>query len=180
MKFYLLPLLIALTAFNVKAQDKDTWGKAPVASDDRFTNPKKPLYAGPNGYWNTGEIRVNNMPNYSFRSGFQEISVGYALVNSQNLLTLFLSFEEETPTVGIYTVAEKGDVKNKKIHISFSDISNKQIKDWRATSGVVEITKLHGFLYFKARNIECKATGIHNKNSVPITLGFEGAIKLEN
>lgn len=36
----------------------DTWGNVPTASDDRFTNPKSKLYAGPNGWHNFGEVRA--------------------------------------------------------------------------------------------------------------------------
>lgn len=179
MKINLLTLLFSLIIISVKAQTSDTWSNVPEASDDRYTNPKKPLYAGPNGWWSFGEIKVKDTPEYSFKGGFNEISVGYALTNSQKLLTLFLSFEEETPVTGKYAVAEKGDVKNKKIHVSLSDVSNQQIKDWRASSGTVEVTKLDGFMYFKARNIVLEPHGGQlNKAAKTITLGFEGAIKI--
>ncbi len=179
MKINLLILVFSLMAIAVKAQTKDTWGNVPQASDDRFTNPKKPLYAGPNGWWNFGEIRVKDTPDYSFKGGLNEISVGYALTNAEKLLTLFLSFEEETPVTGKYEVAEKGNVAAKKIHVSFSDLSNQQIKDWRATSGTVEVTKLDGFIYFKARNIGLEPHGGQmNKAEKAIILGFEGAVKI--
>lgn len=179
MKINLLILVFSLMAIAVKAQTKDTWSNFPEASDDRFTNPKKPLYAGPNGWWSTGEIRVKDAPNYSFKGGLNEISVGYALTNTEKLLTLFLSFEEETPVTGKYEVAEKGNVAAKKIYVSFSDVSNKQIKDWRATSGTVEITKLDGFIYFKGRNLSLEPPkGPMNKAEKSIVLGFEGAVKI--
>ena len=40
------------------AAGNDTWGNVPSASDDRFTNPKSKLYAGPNGWHNFGEVRA--------------------------------------------------------------------------------------------------------------------------
>ncbi len=179
MKTNLLTLLFILITLAAKAQTKDIWSNVPEASDDRYTNPKKPLYAGPNGWWSSGEIRVKDNAAYSFKGGLNEISVGYALINTEKLLTLFLSFEEETPLTGKYEVAEKGNVATKKIQVSFSDVSNKQIKDWRATSGTVEVTKLDGFIYFKARNIGLEPLkSPMNKADKPIVLGFEGAVKI--
>jgi hypothetical protein len=179
MKINFLTFALLLFVITLKAQTKDTWSNVPEASDDRYTNPKKPLYAGPNGWWSSGEIRVKDNVAYSFKGGLNEISVGYALTNAAKLLTLFLSFEEETPVTGKYEVAEKGNVAAKKIHVSFSDVSNKQIKDWRAVSGTVEVTKLDGFIYFKARNIGLEPPkSPMNKADKPIALGFEGAVKI--
>ena len=59
----LLAALCVLEAANSLAQQQqpaiktDVWGVSPPASDDRFSNPQSKLYAGPNGYWNTGEVR---------------------------------------------------------------------------------------------------------------------------
>ena len=49
----LLGALLALTLSQVQSQapaGADAWGKSPPASDDRFSNPKSKLYAGPDGY----------------------------------------------------------------------------------------------------------------------------------
>ena len=57
----LIGALFALTLSQVHAQapaGADVWGKSPSASDDRFSNPKSKLYAGPDGYWNAGEVRA--------------------------------------------------------------------------------------------------------------------------
>ena len=64
--------LLACTLL-AQAQPADTWSNAPTASDDRYTNPKSKLYAGPNGWHNFGEVRaeVANAAKtaYSFKTG---------------------------------------------------------------------------------------------------------------
>jgi hypothetical protein len=55
-----MKLLVALLALASLASvhAAEPWGQSPPASDDRFSNPSKPLYAGPDGWWNTGEVRA--------------------------------------------------------------------------------------------------------------------------
>ncbi|MEO6686535.1 MAG: hypothetical protein ABIN24_11245, partial [Dyadobacter sp.] len=50
-------LLISIFSFAQQATS-DSWSNVTQAPDDRYTNPKKPLYAGPNGWYNFGEVRA--------------------------------------------------------------------------------------------------------------------------
>ena len=71
----LIGTVFVLATAYVHAQDTPArahvWGKSPSASDDRFSNPKSKLYAGPDGYWNTGKLRATSgLRTTNFRARF--------------------------------------------------------------------------------------------------------------
>ena len=50
LRFIVLSMTVACFAVTALAQPSDTWSNVPPASDDRLSNPKGKLYAGPNGW----------------------------------------------------------------------------------------------------------------------------------
>ncbi len=131
-----LPLLVASQALAQPTPGKsDVWGKSPPASDDRFSNPKSKLYAGPDGYWNTGELRATaGAANYQFRGTFRVISG--AVVAVKDLETLYFDFGAEgVPKPGVYKIAMTGNPAQMMVKLSFADAANKQIKEWSSADG---------------------------------------------
>lgn len=163
----------------------DTWSNVPKAQDDRFTNPKSAIYAGPNGWWNFGEVRAEGSTTstlrYSFKGGLTTNSAIFNLNESGKLQILSLDFGTETPAPGNYTMANKANPTEKKVFVSFTDVANKAIKSWSAEggSGALTVTKSGEFIYFKARNIMLQPSDVYNKDESKqtIKLGFEGAFK---
>lgn len=164
----------------------DTWSNVPQASDDRFTNPKKPLYAGPNGWYNFGEVRVvgtvSKGANYAFKGGLSENSDNFSLVEpGGKLRTFHLDFGTADPPAGVYQVGRKSSTVDKKVAVSFSDVSDKKIRSWAGAegSGSVTVSKIHGFSYFKCRNVVLNPNENYNTGDLKQTVkvGFEGAFK---
>ena len=191
----LTPALSGLTIFVGFAQapaarKADTWGKSPVsaAGDDRFSNPKKPLYAGPDGWWNTGEVRatVSNAAKTPYRSkaSFQLNSgVGvYHAVQGERVLSRDFESKDQ-PKPGVYKIGAKGNTAQKTVHFSFADVSNQQLKDWSAENGAgtLTVSLVNGFTCFTCRGVALQPTGMSNKGELakPLTLGFEGALAPE-
>lgn len=163
----------------------DTWGKAPTASDDRFSNPKSKLYAGPDGWFNYGEVRatVNNTAktSYAYKGGFQLTTHTFTAVESGQNRVMSLDFGTDTPAVGTYQVGGTANPAQKKVELSFTDIVKNEIRNWKGDdgAGTVVVSKVNGFLYIKCRNVALQPDGgIHHSTDLkkPMTLGFEGAI----
>ena len=159
------------------------WGASPPASDDRFSNPKSKLYAGPDGYWNTGEVRANTGGKpYQFKGTFSLISKQTIAV--KDLQTLLFDFGIDTqPAPGVYKITGKGNAAQKTVKLSFADVSNSRILEWSSGDGggTLTVTSANGFLYATTRNVALQPSGLSNKGewSKPMTLGFEGAMKIE-
>jgi hypothetical protein len=180
----LLPVaLLALCSLTAPlAHAADVWGKAPPASDDRFTNPKKPLYAGPDGWWNFGELRatVDNTAKtaYGYKDTFKVISGRF--VSVQKLQTLSFDFGTEgLPKPGDYKVSAKGSLTEKKVHLSFADVANNEIKEWTSAdgAGILTVSMVNGFAYFTCRNVKLEPSPLTKGDAAkPMTLGFEGAL----
>lgn len=164
----------------------DTWSNVPQAPDDRFTNPKSKLYAGPNGWFNFGELRADaGGKRYALKAGLQymETPKAFLLTPSNQLQVATLDFGTATPAAGTYQVADKPDPAARKVHVSFADVSNQKIVEWQSrgasSTGSVVVTQVNGFLYFKARNLRLVPTGMHNAGELkqPLVMGVEGAAK---
>ena len=185
MKFSLLiGALFALTISQVQAQAAaDVWGKSPPASDDRFSNPKSKFYAGPDGYFNTGEVRANSGGKpYQFKGTFSLISKQTMAV--KDLQTLLFDFGIDTqPAPGVYKIMSKGNAAQKTVKLAFADVSNSRILEWSSGdgAGTLTITSVNGFLYATTRNVPLQPSGMSNKGEFakPMTLGFEGAMKIQ-
>ena len=67
--------------------------------------------------------------------------------------------------------------------LSFADVANKQIKEWKSRdgAGTLTVTLVNGFTHFTARNVPLQPSGLHNSGEAgkTMSLGFEGAIKPE-
>lgn len=191
MNLLTLAAATSLLAASIAAQQPgptraDVWGHAPTASDDRFSNPKKPLYAGPDGWFNTGEVRatVANAAKtpYKHIANFQQISGDYEAV--KDLQTLHFDFGSAArPQPGTYKVGSKGNAAQKLVHLSFGDVTNKQINDWSAQdgAGTLTVSLVNGFTYFRCRNVVLQPSTVYNKGAMakPLSIGFEGALKPE-
>ena len=182
----LIAALFALTALIAHAQapaSADVWGKSPPASDDRFSNPKSKLYSGPDGYWNSGEVRANTGGKpYQFNGTFRLISKQTMAV--KDLQTLLFDFGIDTqPATGVYKITGKGNAAQKTVKLSFADVSNNRILEWSSGdgAGTLTVTSVNGFLYARMRNVALQPNGMSNKGewAKPMTLGFEGAMKIE-
>lgn len=184
----LLLVILYLTATVSLAQKpvEDTWSNVPQSIDDRYTNPKHALYAGPNGWWNYGELRAEGTSDktlkFAYKGGFNETMGIFVLVDTQKLQTFHLDFGTPEPAPGLYTIDQKGNFSQKKVAVSFSDVANQKIKEWSGTngSGTIRVTIANGFLYFKCRQIILQPTGMHNEEKMkqPLKVGVEGAVKL--
>lgn len=188
MRFLALIVCHLAAACSAFAQSPDTaksdvWGQSPQASDDRFSNPKSKLYAGPDGWFNTGEVRatVSNAAQtaYKYTASFQQISGDYTAV--KDLFVLHMDFGSAAlPKSGVYKIASKASPGKNTVHFSFSDVSDNQIKEWSAREGAGKLTVsfVNGFTHFTCRGIVLQPTGLSNKGEMknPLTLGFEGAL----
>lgn len=179
-------LLATATTYAQTAQN-DTWGKAPEARDDRYSNPKSKLYAGPDGWYNYGEVRatVNNATKtaYAYKGGFQLTMHTFTAVESGQNRLMALDFGTDTPAVGTYQVSKKADPAQKKVELSFTDITKSEIRNWKGNegAGTVTVSKVNGFLYVKCRNVLLHPDGIRQSEELkkPMTIGFEGAVAPE-
>jgi hypothetical protein len=182
-----LLLLITLFTTDCFAQKPaaDTWSNVPKSQDDRYTNPKSAVYAGPNGWWNFGEVRAEGANSaalkYAFKGGLTTNSAVFILTESGKLQLFTMDFGTDEPAPGIYQIAEKEDKAGKKVKVSFSDVANKKIKNWSGMdgAGTITVSKSGDFLYFKCRNVILQPDGMSNEgdSKQPLKVGFEGAAK---
>ncbi|WP_041258011.1 hypothetical protein [Fibrella aestuarina] len=178
----LLTTSVGMAQQASKPPATDSWSNVPPAQDDRYTNPKSPVYSGPNGWYNFGEVRaqVTNAAKtpYAYKGGFQVIQGLYTSFTSDRLYVLQLDFGIDNPTPGTYQIASKGNAPDRQVRVSFGDVSDKKIKEWTAEKGAVEVSRINKFLYVKCRNLLLQPTGPSNTESfnAPMTLGFEGAV----
>ena len=153
------------------------------ASDDRFSNPESKLYAGPDGYRNTGEVRANtDSTAYKFNGTFSLI--GKLVIAVKDLQSPLFDVRIDTrPAPGNYKITSKGSAAQKTVRLSFADASNSRILKWssQAGAGTFPATSVNGFLYVSTRNVLLKPSGLSHKGerAKPMTLGFEGAMKIE-
>jgi hypothetical protein len=176
---FFITLLLSAYAFA----QSDTWSNVPKATDDRYTNPKSAVYAGPNGWWNFGEVRAEGSTNatvkYAFKGGLNVIGNEFVLVESGKLQLFHMNFGTTEPAPGVYQVSKEANTSGKKVAVSFSDVSGNKIRNWSDGSGTVTISKVNGFLYFKCRNVLLQPDGPYNEGTSkqPLKIGIEGAIK---
>jgi len=183
-----LVALLALCVLTITHAAPDTWGKSPTATDDRFSNPQKPLYAGPDGWWNTGEVRAElndaRKTPYAYKGSFTLVSNEFVSVGGPAKLetVLFDFVENGVPAPGDYKVTAKGSLKNKTVRISFADQAGGKIREWTPTenAGVLTVKMVHGFLYFTCRDLKLQAVSSpmanHDVANSILTFGFEGAL----
>ena len=179
-----LSLINAAQSAAQPANRGDIWGQSPPASDDRFSNPKSKLYAGPDGYWNTGEVRATTgAANYKFQGSFSIINGDPVAV--KGLETLHFNFGGRgQPKPGIYKIASIANVSQQTVKLSFADVAAQQIREWRSVdgAGVLTVSQINGFTYVTMRNVKLAPQDTISKGSdwkKPMTVGFEGAMKLE-
>lgn len=165
----------------------DAWTNVPTASDDRYTNPKSALYAGPNGWFNYGELRASaGAKQYTLKAGLQYISTpeAFVLASNDKLQLATLDFGSAAPVPGVYQVAAQPNLAARKVKVNFADVSNKKIVEWNsggAAKGSVTVSQVNGFLYFKARDLQLTPSGPHNTGDLkrPLAFGIEGASKIQ-
>lgn len=164
----------------------DGWSNVPTAPDDRYTNPKSKLYAGPNGWFNYGELRADaGSRHYAFKAGLNYLSTpqAFVLAPSNQLQVATLDFGTPAPAPGIYQLAAKPDAAARKVKVVFSDVSNQKIVEWSSAgagaAGSVSVVQVNGFVHFRARGLKLVPSGLHNTGDLrqPLALGLEGAAK---
>lgn len=181
---FLFCLFISIPIFAQKPA-ANTWSNVPKAQDDRYTNPKSAVYAGPNGWWNFGEVRAEGASSptlkFSYKGGLSTNSGIFSLNESGKLQILNVDFGTDEPIPGTYQITKKPDLSGKTVSVSFSDVANKAIRSWSGDngSGTIIVTKSGDFIYLKARNIVLQPSDVYNKNESKqaLKLGFEGALK---
>ena len=179
-------IALAASAMAHAQPAADAWTNISPAPDDRYTNPKRPLYAGPNGWFNFGELRATGAKSYSFKAGLQYLSTpaAFVLAPSGQLQVASMDFGTATPAPGVYQVSPQADAATRKVKVSFADVSNKKIVEWNsggAAKGSVTVSQVNGFLYFKARDVQLTPSGVYNTGDLkrPLVLGIEGASKMQ-
>ncbi len=180
-------LLLFLSGSLSAQQAADTWSNVPPAGDDRYTNPKKPLYAGPNGWYDFGEVRVAGVSSadltYSFKGGFHlQTGMFIAVEPGAGLKAFHMDFGTEAPPGGTYQADKTADVKARKVKVFFTDLSRKnEVIEWSAGpgAGTVTVSGVNGFIYFKCRNVTLQPSGLNNSgiSGQAVRVGFEGAVK---
>ncbi len=178
-----LSMSMACFAVTALAQPADTWSNVPQATDDRYTNPKSKVYAGPNGWWNFGQTRalLGGKPLHDFRGGLNANSDLLMHVSQANKLHVTtLNFGTARPPPGQYTASATADVAQKKVRVSFSDVGNNKILDWASAdkAGVVTVSLVNGFTYITLRQVRLEPSAVYNAgdNKQVMTIGFEGAL----
>ena len=171
----------------VYAEQADTWSNVPSASDDRYTNPKSAVYAGPNGWYNFGEIRsrLGDKSVYSYKGGLNATNDMLVLVGSQPLHVLSLDFgvdpSEQMLAPGTYSVGATADYAKREVKVGFGDTSGGKILSWDSAenAGRITVTHVNGFIYLSARELSLAPSMFYNKgdNDRPLLVGFEGAVK---
>ena len=180
-------VVLAASALAQAQPAADAWTNVSPAPDDRYTNPKSKLYAGPGGWFNYGELRASaGAKQYSFKAGllYLATSESFVLAPSDRLQVASLDFGSAMPAPGVYQVAAKPSLADRKVKVNFTDVSNKKIVEWNSTGaakGSVTVSQVNGFLYFKARDLQLTPSGMYNAGDLkkPLVLGIEGASKIE-
>ena len=182
---FIVPVLLVASLANAQSAS-DVWGAAPQASDDRFSNPKSKLYAGPNGWYNSGELRAEaGSKRYALKTGLNYLVTpkAFVLASNNHLQVLTLDFGSPRPAPGVYQVAAKPDAAGRKVSVAFADVANQKILEWNSNNaqGSVTVTQANGFLHFTARGLKLAPSGLHNAGDTkqPLVLGLEGASKLD-
>ena len=78
----------------------------------------------------------------------------------------------------------KGNPAQMTVKLSFADVANKQIKELRSAdgAGTLTVSQVDGFTYVTLRDVKLAPQDTISKPTdwtKPMTLGFEGAMKLE-
>ncbi|MCZ8218274.1 MAG: hypothetical protein O9337_02550 [Acidovorax sp.] len=180
--------LLACTLAHAQpaAAGDDTWSNVPSASDDRFTNPKSKLYAGPNGWHNFGEVRSEvagkSGKRYGFKTGlnYLETPQAFTFATNSQLQLATVDFGTAKPAPGVYEVGAKANAAQKKAAVSFMDSSGGTLLGWESAdkAGSVTVSQANGYLYIKARGLRLAPVGMSNKGDLkqPMVLGLEGAV----
>lgn len=168
------------------AAGNDTWGNVPTASDDRFTNPKSKLYAGPNGWHNFGEVRAEVAgaagKRYAMKTGlnYLETPKSFVFASNAQLQVTEVDFGTHKPAPGVYEVSAKPSAAQKQAKVSFMDSSGGKLLGWQSgdKAGSVTVSQVNGYLYVKARGLRLAPVGMHNTGDLkqPMVLGVEGAV----
>ncbi|RYF73864.1 MAG: hypothetical protein EOO29_26070 [Comamonadaceae bacterium] len=176
----------ALTHAQPATAGADTWGNVPSATDDRFTNPKSKLYAGPNGWHNFGEVRGDvagqSGKRYAFKTGlnYLETPKAFTFATNSQLQLATVDFGTAKPAPGVYEVGAKANAAQKRASVSFLDSSGGTLLGWESAdkAGTVTVSQANGYLYIKARSVQLAPVGLSNKGDLkqPLMLGFEGAV----
>jgi hypothetical protein len=166
-----------------------TWGNVPSAPDDRFTNPKSKLYAGPNGWHDYGEVRGEvagaSGKRYGFKGGlhYMETPQSFVFSTSTQLQLAEVDLGSGKPEPGVYEVGAKAHAARKQAKVSFVDTSGGKLLGWEsgAKAGTVTVSRVNGYLYLKARGLQLAPVGMGNTGALrqPLALGFEGALAPE-
>ena len=170
-----------------KPASDDSWTNNLPAPDDRYSNPKSPLYNGPNGWFSGGRVLAVMGPpanlRYDYKASLNAASDGFAATESGKLHLMYMAFGTAKPADGVWQVAAKADAAKKQVLVTFTDTSNKRILNWSggAQGGTVTVSTSGKFTYFKFRNIRLEPNGMGNKGELkqPMTIGFEGALKID-
>lgn len=181
-------LLLGLLAMAAQASADAPWSNVPSASDDRYTNPKSAVYAGPNGWYNFGELRsqLGEKAAYSYKGGLNVSTDMVVLVSSQQpTQVLSLDFgvdpDEQMLAPGSYTVSATADYAQRQVKVGFGDSGGGKIVGWASESGAgtVVVSHVEGFVYLSARGLKLTPSMVYNKgdNASVLVVGFEGAIK---
>ena len=167
----------------------DTWSNVPSAPDDRFTNPKSKLYAGPNGWHDFGEVRAEvagaSAKRYGFKGGlhYMETPKSFIFSTSSQLQLVEVDFGTDKPAPGVYEAASKLAAAQKKVKVSFLDTSGGKLLGWESAdkAGTVTVSQAGRYLYLKARGLRLAPVGMSNTGDLkqPMALGFEGALAPE-
>ena len=168
------------------AAANDTWGNVPAASDDRFTNPKSKLYAGPNGWHNFGEVRAEVAgaagKRYAMKTGlsYLETPKSFVFASNAQLQVAEIDFGTSKPAPGVYEASAQPNAAQKQAKVSFMDSSGGKLLGWESgdKAGSVTVSQVNGYVYFKARGLRLSPVGMHNTGDLkqPMALGFEGAV----
>lgn len=162
------------------------WGKSPETTDDRSSNPGNPRYLGPDGWFNSGEVRavVSNAAHasYQYKGSFKVGPDGFVAVNDAQVL--FFDFGgRRRPAPGEYAIAARGSTTDKTVRLIFVDLSDRQIRTWisRNGAGVLTVKLVNGFSCFTFRNVTLQPNHLPNTGDfvAPLVIGFEGALSPE-
>ena len=117
-----LASLSAAWAQPPKPASDDSWTNHLPAPDDRYSNPKSPLYNGPNGWFSAGRVLAVVGPTgslrYDYKASLNSASDGFAATESAQLHLMYMAFGTPKPADGVWEVAAKPDAAKKKVQVS--------------------------------------------------------------
>ncbi|WNJ90880.1 hypothetical protein [Bosea sp. 685] len=162
----------------------ESWNNNLPAPDDRYTNPKSKLYNGPNGWFGTGrvvaEIANPSRTRYDYKASFVSTNQTFVGVEAGKLTIMTMDFGIERPAAGDYKAGSKAAPSAKAVKVTFDDLTDKKIRGWASAdnAGIVTVSEINGFLYFKLRDLRLQPVGPYNTGDMKavMTIGFEGAI----